>query len=195
MTDENQAVKMSRRDGAAVRRQQILDAACEMIFERGYDPVSINEIGGAAGVSGPAIYRHFDSKADILAVLCSQTIDRLIEFVGPRRDDPAEELEALVRGQVQLVVRYPKLVRVFEDEERSLPDPLRRQVRQRERHHAQRWVEALAKLRPGADPLELEVLAYSAVGMILSSPRWPRSLRSAADLETLLIATAWRILG
>lgn len=195
MNEAPEAVKRSRKDAALARRQRILDAACVMIFERGYEPVSMTEIGAAAGVSGPAIYRHFTSKAEILAVLCNQTVDRLIEFVGPRRPDPQSELNALVEGQVRLVVRYPQLVRVFEDEERSLPADLRRQVRRREREHAQRWVEALRQTDRGARSEDLEMLAYATVGMILSAPRWPRALRSDADLEAMLLAAADRILG
>ena len=195
MNEAPEVVKRSRKEAAFARRQRILDAACQMIFERGYEPVSMAEIGAAAGVSGPAIYRHFESKAEILAVLCNQTVDRLIEFVGPRRPDPHSELGALVEGQVRLVVRYPELVRVFEDEERSLPADLRRQVRRREREHAQRWVDALRQIDRNARSQDLEMLAYATVGMILSAPRWPRPLRSDAELEAMLLAAADSILG
>ena len=189
------AVKPSRKDQAVARRQWLLDEACALIFERGYDPVSIADIGAAAGVSGPAIYRHFASKAEILAVLCNQTIDRLIELVGPRRSDPAAELAALIKGQVLLTVRHWQLVRVFTDEERSLPDEMRRMVRRREREHAQRWVDALRLLAPATRLADLEMQAFATVGMILSAARWPEALRRDATLESALIAAAERILS
>jgi AcrR family transcriptional regulator len=195
MTGTPRPVRPTRQQASLARRQDMLDAACRMIFERGYEAVGMSEIGAAAGVTGPAIYRHFASKADMLNVLCNQTIDRLIEFVGPKRESPADELAALVAGQVRLVVRYPELVRVFEDEERALPTDLRRQVRRRERDHAQRWVEALGALRPEASVAELELLAYAAVGLILSVPRWPRAVRQTADMEKMLLAAAWRVIG
>jgi AcrR family transcriptional regulator len=194
VAEVQQPVKLARKDGAAARRQQILDAACRLVFERGYEPVTLSEIGAAAGVSGPAIYRHFNSKSDILTVLCNRTIDRLIEFVGPRRSSPADELGALVEGQVKLTMVHPELVRVFMDEERSLPETIRREIRRRERDHAQRWVDALRLLRPAASALSLEVLSFSAVGMILSAPRWPKGVRASPDLERELVAAAWRIL-
>lgn len=156
--------------------------------------VSLADIGAAAGVSGPAIYRHFANKADLLQTLCHQTIDRLIEFVGPRRDDPRQELESLIDGQVRLVIAYPEMVRVFEDEERSLPADLRRQVRDRERDHARRWTEALRRLCPGTGTDLLDIKVFAAVGMILSMPRWPVALRSNAGLDAQLRAAAWRIL-
>jgi AcrR family transcriptional regulator len=189
------ALKRSRRDSAAARREQILEAACDMIFERGYEPVSMTDIGAAVGVSGPAIYRHFESKSDLLAVLCGQTIDRLIEFVGPRRATAVAELQALVQGQIRLIMAYPKLVRVFEDEERSLPSAIRREVRRREREHAARWVKALRELYPTVRVPDLEILVFSVVGMILSVPRWPKPLHAESGLEADLEASAWRILG
>jgi len=195
MTSVGTAVKVARKDGASARRQRILDAACRLVFERGYEPVTLSEIGAAAGVSGPAIYRHFASKSDILTVLCNRTIDRLIEFVGPRRPSPADELAALVGGQVKLAIQHPELVRVFLDEERSLPEHIRREVRRRERDHAQRWVDALRLLRPDSSVLALEVLSFSAVGMILSAPRWPKAVRASPNLEAELTVSAWRILG
>ena len=195
MTEPDGSVKPSRKDLAQARRQQLLDAACTMIFERGYGPVSIADIGAAAHVSGPAIYRHFASKADLLAVLCNQTIDRLIELVGPRRSDPTDELAALITGQVRLTVRHWQLVRVFSDEERSLPDEMRRMVRRREREHAQRWVDALRALAPAERLTELEMSAFATVGMILSAARWPQALRGDPGLERALVAGAWRILA
>lgn len=194
MTEQTGAVKASRKVQTHARRQQLLDAACALIFEHGYEAVSIADIGALAQVTGPAIYRHFANKADILAVLCNQTIDRLIELVGPRRSAPEEELTALIAGQVRLSVRHWQLVRVFTDEERSLPSEIRRMVRRREREHAQRWVDALQALVPEARLASLEMQAFATVGMILSAARWPEPLRADVGLEKMLVAIARRML-
>ena len=44
------------------RRQQIIDTAAELFAERGFHGVSVNDIGAACGISGPALYKHFPSK-------------------------------------------------------------------------------------------------------------------------------------
>ena len=44
------------------RRSQLLAAAEQLIAERGFLAVRLEDIGAAAGVSGPAIYRHFTGK-------------------------------------------------------------------------------------------------------------------------------------
>ena len=52
---------------APSRRDEILAAALRLFHERGYHDVSIDEIGEAVGITGPTIYFHYRSKADILA--------------------------------------------------------------------------------------------------------------------------------
>ena len=37
-------------------------AAQQLFAQKGYDGTSIEDIGAAVGLTGPAIYRHFDSK-------------------------------------------------------------------------------------------------------------------------------------
>jgi AcrR family transcriptional regulator len=177
------------------RDQQILEAACRLFVARGYSMVSIDEIGAATGVTGPAIYRHFGAKSAILATLCHASIDRLIEFVGPKRLEPAEELEALLVGQARLSIKHPELVRVYESDERSLPINLRAEVRRRQREHTKRWVEALATLHPNASIVDLEIAAFAGIGLLLSAARWPRAVRAHPALTARLVEAARNSMG
>src|SRR5690606_27508152 len=49
------------------RRSQILAAAERLMAERGYLAVRLEDIGAAAGVSGPAMFRHFTNREALLA--------------------------------------------------------------------------------------------------------------------------------
>src|SRR6266536_1468658 len=49
------------------RKAALTDAAAALFGQRGYHAVSVNDIACAAGVTGPAVYRHFSSKQDVLA--------------------------------------------------------------------------------------------------------------------------------
>ncbi|MGA8847058.1 MAG: helix-turn-helix domain-containing protein, partial [Nocardioides sp.] len=49
------------------RREQILSTAATLFARRGFHGVSVVDIGAACGVSGPALYKHFASKDQILA--------------------------------------------------------------------------------------------------------------------------------
>ena len=48
------------------RQRKILDVAAQLFHEKGFHGVGIDEIGRQAGVSGPAVYRHFKGKDEIL---------------------------------------------------------------------------------------------------------------------------------
>ena len=61
------------------RRSQLLTAAEHLIAERGFLAVRLEDIGAAAGVSGPAIYRHFTGKEALLVELLTGVSTRLLE--------------------------------------------------------------------------------------------------------------------
>ena len=58
-----------RGQAKARRRQDLLAASATLFAERGFAGVSIDDIGAAAGVSGPAVYRHFPSKQAVLGAI------------------------------------------------------------------------------------------------------------------------------
>ncbi len=51
----------------ASRREAILGEATALFRRHGFGGVGIDEIGAAAGIAGPAVYRHFDNKEELLA--------------------------------------------------------------------------------------------------------------------------------
>src|SRR6202050_3458821 len=60
------------------RRLQLLAAAERLFAERGFLAVRLEDIGAAAGVSGPAIYRHFPNKESLLVELLVGISTRLL---------------------------------------------------------------------------------------------------------------------
>jgi AcrR family transcriptional regulator len=60
-----------------VRRAQLLAVTARLFAERGFHGVSIEDIGAAAGISGPGVYRHFPSKDALLAELLVDVSERL----------------------------------------------------------------------------------------------------------------------
>ncbi|MBC8994507.1 helix-turn-helix transcriptional regulator, partial [Micromonospora chalcea] len=48
------------------RRDEILEIAVGLFAARGYHGVSMDDIGAAAGVTGPALYHHFAGKEAML---------------------------------------------------------------------------------------------------------------------------------
>ena len=61
------------------RRDQILETAAELFAAKGFHGVSVGEIGKACGISGPALYKHFESKDAVLAAMLVGISERLLE--------------------------------------------------------------------------------------------------------------------
>lgn len=165
----------------------ILDAAKDLFYVRGFTAVGVNDLGAAVGMSGPAIYRHFSSKAEILTTLFDEAMDRLLELAGPPLEDPRENLLALARSHAEFALRDRALVSVYMREERSLSDAERTRLRRRQRAFVNRWAEALARCAPGRPRNEIEAAAHALIGMVLSAAHWPASMRGDTAYTELLV--------
>src|SRR5919198_4587799 len=117
------------------RQQRILDAAAELFYERGFAAVGVDEIGARAGVTGPAIYRHFSGKDEILATLFDQALDGLLTVTAGEFTDPQEQLEHLIRRHAAFVIGERRLAAILIQEGRSLAEPYRGRLQQRERRY------------------------------------------------------------
>ena len=151
------------------RREQLLEAAASLFAAKGFHAVGIDDIGAAAGISGPGVYRHFRGKQALLEALCDRAMSRMLD--GARRitaehDDPYDTLEALVDLHVLFAVEERALIGVWVREMRSLSDDVRRSLRQRMRAYEQSWHEVLGQLRDDLDPPEVAVVAASTLAML-----------------------------
>ncbi|ATD70538.1 MULTISPECIES: TetR/AcrR family transcriptional regulator [Gordonia] len=63
------------------RAEQIIRAATALFQDAGYRNVSIEQIGAAVGLTGPAVYRHFPGKHDILVQALLTQVDLMDELV------------------------------------------------------------------------------------------------------------------
>jgi AcrR family transcriptional regulator len=153
------------------RRQRILSAAAELVAERGYHEVGMADIGAAAGITGSAIYRHFDAKSAVLVAMFDHVIDDLSreagEIVAARGDDLAT-LRGLIQTQVRFVLRDRTLAQVYHNEVANLPDEDRHRLRRKQRLYIEEWVHVLAQLRPDAGDATVRALVHASVGAIQS---------------------------
>ena len=80
--------------------QRILDAAVEVIAERGYFHSPISEIAARAGVADGTIYLYFKNKDDVLRTAIDRTYGRFheqVETAFQTVHDPKEQLEVIAR--------------------------------------------------------------------------------------------------
>ncbi|GAC1609971.1 MAG: TetR/AcrR family transcriptional regulator [Mycobacteriales bacterium] len=151
------------------RRELLLQSAADLFSAKGYHAVGIDDIGAAAGISGPGVYRHFPSKSAILEALCDRAMDTMLEGareIPAAHDDPSSALEALVDLHVDFAVGRRTLLGVWMREQRALSDDVRRSLRHRLRAYEQPWREVLAPLRDDLAPDEITVAVTATLSML-----------------------------
>jgi AcrR family transcriptional regulator len=169
------------------RDRQILDAAAALFYEKGFHGVSVDEIGERVGISGPALYRHFAGKDEILATLFNEAMDELISASAAVYDDPHRELDRLIRHHVEFSTSHRHLVNVYQREDRSLVEPWRRHFDRRTRQYASRWEDTLRRCFPDASDAHIAAATQAALGLIHSVAYWPaKVVRAGEDLPDFL---------
>lgn len=147
---------MSRRALARQRREgEILSAAAKIIAERGFHQTRLEDVGSAVGISGPALYRYFSGKEELLAQILIDISIRLVDggrAVLAQAEEgqwsPERTLRELLAHHVKFAVTEPDRIRVQEREGGNLPDQERAKVRSLQRLYLDMWIDALRRLYP-----------------------------------------------
>lgn len=161
-----------------------------LFHERGFDGVGVDLIGEKAGVSGPAIYRYFSGKDEILITLLDEAIDRVLMSTGGQFDDPREGLEHLVRGHVQRALEERELMSVWTRERNSIPKAYRSRLSARIKRYIDRWVDCLDACYPNQSRDVLNAAVHATHGLIDSTPMWPEKALRNAGLADILTGMA-----
>jgi len=66
-----------------VRRNEILDVAQQLFYQRGYEQTAIQDILGAVGIAKGTFYHYFDSKEALLAALVERMTAQVLQLVQP----------------------------------------------------------------------------------------------------------------
>ncbi|THJ67755.1 TetR/AcrR family transcriptional regulator [Arthrobacter echini] len=184
----------------ATRRAALLDAAAELFADRGYNGVSIEDLGAAAGVSGPAVYRHFAGKPSVLAALLTGVSEQLLggaRAVARSSSSPEEALRGLIRFQVEFALNHADVIRVQDRDLGSLLPDDESAVRSLQRSYVQLWVDELVAYRSDGDRSLQRRRVHAVFGLINSTPHTAHGTGSVHErdlLRTLLEKMAWAAL-
>ncbi|SIR75532.1 TetR/AcrR family transcriptional regulator [Williamsia sterculiae] len=167
----------------AARRQELLTAAAHLMAERGFSAVRLEDIGAAVGISGPAMYRHFAGKDDVLAEILVDISERLHDggvAVVDAAPDARTALDGLIDFHIRFVLTEPDLIRVQDRDLSSLQPVANKTVRSLQRRYVELWTDTLLVVT-GVQPVSEARLRVQAVfGLLNSSPRLPDVPRQRA---------------
>ena len=177
MTASDAATRRSRQKSD--RRSQLLAAAERLIAEKGFLAVRLEDIGAAAGVSGPAIYRHFSNKEALLVELLVGISTRLLagaQAVVAEAPDPATALDGLIEFHLDFALGESDLIRIQDRDLAHLPAAAQRQVRRAQRRYVEIWVGVLRDLDPQLAEADARLMAHAVFGLLNSTPHSMKSL-------------------
>ncbi|HEX5540192.1 MAG TPA: TetR/AcrR family transcriptional regulator [Micromonospora sp.] len=181
------------------RRDEILDIAVGLFARHGYHGVSMDDIGAAAGVTGPALYHHFAGKEAMVAAALMPVSDGLLaggrERVAAHPGDHRRALESLIDFHVDFALANPAVIALHLNELDRLPDEPRRQIRRLQRLYVEEWVAVLTGLRPELTRAEARVLAHAAFGLMNSTPFLGGEIDRERRAELLRAAALAALLG
>ena len=80
--------RTSKEADYTIRKNEILDSAQRLIFTKGYDAMTIQDILGDLQISKGAFYHYFRSKHELLEGLINRSIEQAGSLVAPILEDP-----------------------------------------------------------------------------------------------------------
>ena len=171
---------MLEKKSTRIRKEEIVQAALDIVGNKGVRALTIAAIAASAGMSEANIYRHFGGKDDIFAALAdfigSAVMGKAATIAGGSRK-PMEKLETIYFSHISLIAEHPGIPRfVFSDDvhlgHRNIADKLALRIGN--------YVETITgviaagiaegELKPGLSPRET---ALTLLGMIqFNALRW-----------------------
>jgi AcrR family transcriptional regulator len=109
-------------------KDDILDAAAQIISQKGYHAASMQDIAQAVNLQKASLYYHISSKQEILLALLDRALDLLIEHIQAVISQPLppeEKLRNAIDAYLQAMLDHRDLAAVLLLEHRSLQPEMR----------------------------------------------------------------------
>ena len=131
------------------RRQQIIDAASKLFFEKGFDQTTMREISRASGLTMGSLYDYVRSKDDILVLVYKDVVQRFRVGLGEEENREwaahPENLEGVLRGIMQKMYELSKAVQLLYRESWTRRKEVHLQMREIDRQVVDRLKQLLLK--------------------------------------------------
>jgi AcrR family transcriptional regulator len=172
----------------STRRHELITIAADLFAAQGFAKVTVDDIGRAAGVSGPALYHHFDGKEAMLGEMLVGISEYLLDGgrrvvaagvaagVGAGDDDV---LERLIEFHAEFAVDDRSLITVhFRDLLHASVDDQAR-VRSLQNEYVDLWTTAMRRRFPELPRARALAAVHATFGLINSTPHSARLPRAA----------------
>lgn len=155
----------------------IYRTAAQMIYEKGFDAISMNEIANALDLTKPGLYYHVKGKKQLLFSIMDFAMDMLdTNVVKPAAKvvDAEERLRLIICQHARLLTHEAGALAILIDEDAGLSAEQREEIVDRKRAYfdlLRRTLDEL-KARGRLRPVDSTVAAFSLLGMVMWIARW-----------------------
>ena len=183
---------------SGLRKAQLIQIAAKIFAKEGYTETSIDSISKQAGMTGPALYRHFSSKQEILDTICisglEQALKTAYEIHAETNLTPEEMLRKLIRSRINyLSGPMCEAYLLAVSQQAHLSKAARDRVRKMQTEFRQICGSLLKKIKPEATDTEIRVAFFAVQCMnIYSTWRYKgNGLLSDDEQKDLLEQINW----
>lgn len=181
----------------ASRRESILAEATKLFARNGFAGVSMDDIGAEVGISGPSVYNHFPTKADILTAAIFRGDEWLrmdMTRAFAQAADARDGLDRLLHSYGAFAIENPHLVQILVSEAVHLPEVERHRARATQRAYIGEWVNLARQVHPTWDALSARIRVQAAQ-TVLNEIALTSRLRTRVGVPTALHIVGTRLLA
>lgn len=187
-----------QRTRSPTRKAQLLDIAAKIFAEEGYKETGIESILKLAGLTGPALYRHFKSKQEILDTICITAMQNLLKLAldaqADQESDATERVRKLLGRRLDYLFAPTGYGAILAVSQRAhLSENARERVLAMQREFRAAGAAMLKEIRPKLRDGEVQVIFFAMEQMTVYSVARSRSrnILSPEEHRELLEKVMW----
>lgn len=169
--------KPKRRRPTSSRKDQIIETAVKLFYDRCFDAISVNDIASTVGITKAGVYHFIKNKEYLLYLIINYGLDLLEnQVMKPAKaiKDPEERIRFVFANHIRLITREHKEYQVAIHERNTLSPEYQDKITQRKRAYLDFITETLVELKENKKTRDIDVTsaAFSLLGMINWFYQW-----------------------
>jgi AcrR family transcriptional regulator len=174
------------------RINTIVKVSAELFSTKGYLETSVDDIAAAAEITKGAVYYYFESKTEILYLICSTYVDLDLENLEQSLaglEGGAEKIRFIVFNHINHYATHAAAAKVLLHESYSLPPKYLKEVRAREKRYYRIVSRVISEfLGEKARKEVVTTLAFTLFGMMNWIYSWynPKDAIKPEELSRLI---------
>lgn len=178
------------------KRRLILEEACHLFYEQGYEGTTLDAIAERLNVTKPFIYSYYRNKAEILREISERGIRLCLELLDKAMalaETPTQKLHVMVDRVTTMIIENQEYIVVYQREEKNLEPAVARDIRKLRKAFDER-LEQLLDDGVATGEFEIPDTGFAAIsisGLMSWTANWylPKGRRSASEV----VVQTWQI--